>query len=115
MINDYLDKQKVSCFVRVNKLPITRLCKLVLMEIEYSNTSSAWKYLNHLKLVFYNIALDHFISNEINLNTFKTFFGSFVRKKEFDCVNKKKCSLEFFKNVCIFKKYIMETRMCFEF
>jgi len=81
MINDYLDRQRVCCFARVNKLPITRLCKLVLIEVEYSNTSSGWKT---LKLVINNIALDHFIRN-----TFKTFFGSFVRKREFDCVNKK--------------------------
>jgi len=42
-------------------------------------TILTWKYLNHLKLVINNIGLDHFISNEINLNTFKTFFGSFIR------------------------------------
>lgn len=28
--------------------------------IEYSNISSGWKYLNHLKLVINNIGLDHF-------------------------------------------------------
>jgi hypothetical protein len=37
----------------------------------------------------------------LNKCTFKRFFGSFVRKREFDWVNEK-CSLEFFKNVCIF-------------
>ena len=41
--------------------------------------------LRSLELVINNIGLDHFINNEINfqilLNTFKTFFGSFVRKK----------------------------------
>ena len=72
------------------------------MEVEYYNTSSGWKYLNHLKFVFNNICQDHLINNEININTFKRFFGSFVGKREFDCVNKK-CSLEFFKNVCIFQ------------
>ena len=44
-IKDYLDRQKVSYFARIKKLPITRLCKLVLMEVEYSNTSSGRKYL----------------------------------------------------------------------
>jgi hypothetical protein len=72
------------------------------MEVEYSNTSSGWKYLDHLKFVFNDIGLDHLINNEININTFKRFFGSFVRKREFDCVNNK-CSLEFLKNVCIFQ------------
>ena len=38
----------------------------------------------------------------LNKCTFKRFFGSFVRKREFDWVNEK-CSLEFFKNVCIFQ------------
>jgi len=46
------------------------------MDVECSNTSSEWKYLDHLKLVFNDIGLDHFISNEINLNTLQTFFGS---------------------------------------
>ena len=46
-ISDYLDRQKVSYFARIKKLPITRLCKLVLMEVEYSNTSSGRKYLDH--------------------------------------------------------------------
>ena len=88
----------------MKKLPITRLCKLFLMEAEYSNTSSGWKYLDHLKFIFINIilVLIIFINNEINLNNFKRFFGSFVRKIEFDCVNKK-YSLEFFNNVCIFQ------------
>jgi len=102
MINDYLDRQRVCCFARVNKLPITRLCKLVLIEVEYSNTSSGWNYLDHLKFVINNIGLDHFINNEINLNTFKRFFRSCIRKRKFDCVVKK-CSLEFFKNACIFQ------------
>jgi hypothetical protein len=43
-----------------------------------------------------------FIDNKINVKTFKRFFMSFVRKREFDWVNKK-CSLEFFKNVFIFQ------------
>ena len=47
------------------------------MEVEYSNTSSGWKYLDHLKFVLNNIGLDHFINNEISLNTFKRLFGSF--------------------------------------
>jgi hypothetical protein len=54
------------------------MCKLVLMpvmEVECSNTSSGWKYLDHLKLVFNDIGLDNFISNEINSNIFKTFFN----------------------------------------
>jgi hypothetical protein len=36
-ISDYLDIQRVSYFARIKKLPITRLCKLALMEVEYSN------------------------------------------------------------------------------
>ena len=55
------------------------MCKLVLMEVECSNTSSGWKYLDHLKLVFNDIGLDHFNSNEINSNIFKTFFESCIR------------------------------------
>ena len=69
------------------------------MEVEHSNTSPGWKYLDNLKFVFNNIGLDHWINNEINIITFERFFGSFVRKREFDCVNKK-CSLEFFIFCC---------------
>ena len=65
------------------------------MAVEHINTSYGWKYLDHSKFVFNNICLDHLINNEININTFKRFFGSFVRKREFDCLNKKN-SLEFF-------------------
>ena len=92
----------VSYFARITKLPVTRLCKLVLMEVEYSNTSPGWNYLDLLKFVINNIGFDHLINNEINLNTFKRFFRSCVRKREFDCVDNK-CSLEFFKNACIFQ------------
>jgi hypothetical protein len=49
------------------------------MEVECSNTSSGWKYLDHLKLVFNDIGLDNFNSNEINSNIFKTFFESCIR------------------------------------
>ena len=42
------------------------------------------------------------INNEINVKTFKRLFMFFVRKREFDWVNKK-CSLEFLKNVFIFQ------------
>ena len=80
-INDYLDRQRVSYFARIKNLPITRLRKLVLMEVEHSNTSSGWKYLDHLKFVFNNIGLDHLRKNEININTFKRFFVFFARKK----------------------------------
>ena len=66
-----------------------------------NNTSSGWKYLDHLKFVFNHIDLGHFINNEINLNTFKTLFGSFVRKRVLK--KKKRCCLEFFKNVCLFQ------------
>ena len=38
----------------------------------------------------------------MNINTFEGFVGSFVRKREFDCVNKK-CNLELFKYLCIFQ------------
>ena len=64
-------------FLLFKKLPTTRLCKLVFMEAEYGNTSSGWKYLDHLKFVFNNIGFGYFISNEINLNTFKRFFWVF--------------------------------------
>ena len=74
-IHDYLDRQRVSYFARIKKLPITRLCKLVLIEVEYSITSSGWKYLDHLKFAFNNIGLDHLINNEININTFKTIIS----------------------------------------
>jgi hypothetical protein len=72
-IHDYLDKQRVSYFARIKKLPITRLCKLVVIEVEYSITG--WKYLDHLKFAFNNIGLDHLINNEININTFKTIIS----------------------------------------
>ena len=72
------------------------------MEVEHINTSSGWKYLDHLKFVFNNIGLDHLINNEISINTFKRFFGSFVRKREFDCLNTKS-SLEFSKMFVYFQ------------
>jgi len=66
-INDYLDRQRVSYLAGMKKLPITRLYKLVLMEVEYCNTSSGWKYLDHLKFIFNHIGLDHLINSEINI------------------------------------------------
>jgi hypothetical protein len=50
------------------------------MVVEHNNTTSGWKYLDHLKFAFNNIG----------------------QKREFDCVNKN-CSLEFFKNVYTFQ------------
>ena len=39
-------------------------CKLVLMKVQYSNTSFRWKCIDHLKFVFNIIGLAHFIINE---------------------------------------------------
>ena len=77
----------VSYFA-IAKLQITRLYKLVLMEIEYSNTSSGWKYLDHLKFVFNNIGIEHFLIVKITSTYSKHSLDLWLKKKEFECVNK---------------------------
>ena len=108
-INDYLDRQRVSYFARIKNLSITRLCKLVLMEVEYSNTSSGWKYLDHLKFVFNNIGLDHLMNNEININTFKRFCGFFCKEKKNSTALIKRAVLNFSK---IFVYFKVNNRTC---
>jgi hypothetical protein len=72
------------------------------MEVEYSNTSSGRKYLDHWKFVFSKIGLDHLINNEININTLKRFFGFFVSKRKFNWLIKSEV-LNFSKILVYFK------------
>ena len=41
-IKQWLSRHIEGFLLKIKKLPITRLCKLVLMEVEYSTTSSGW-------------------------------------------------------------------------
>jgi hypothetical protein len=84
-------------------------CKLVLMEVEYSNTSSGWKYLDHLKFVFNNIGLDHLMKNEININTFKRFCVFFCKEKKNSTALIKRAVLNFSK---IFVHFKVNNRTC---
>ena len=51
--------------------------------------------LDHLKFFFYNIGLDPFTINEMTLNTFQTFFGSFEIITKFNFCGLKSSSVKF--------------------
>lgn len=97
-INDYLDGQSVFYFASV-KLQFKRLCKLVLMVVEYSNSSSGWTYLDNLKFVFNNIGIDHCLIVKIISIYSKHSLDHLLKKREFECVNKNRS----LKTVCIFQ------------
>jgi hypothetical protein len=80
-INDFLDRQRISYFSRLQNLPCTRLCKIVFYELKDSQSHPKWDYLNLIMYVGFlkNAGLDHYLNSDINMFTFKKFFGEYVR------------------------------------
>ena len=70
-INDFLDRQMVSYFSRLKQLPSSRLCKIIFNELQYTEDLSPWTYMHHMKNIFNNVGLDHYLDSEINMNTFR--------------------------------------------
>jgi hypothetical protein len=80
-INDFLDRQRISYFSRLQNLACTRLCKIVFYELKDSQSHPKWDYLNLIMYVGFlkNAGLDHYLNSDINMFTFKKFFGEYVR------------------------------------
>ena len=78
-INDFLDRQRISYFSRLQNLPCTRLCKIVFDELKDSQSYPKWDYLNNVRRVFENAGLDHYLNSDVNMITFKKFLGEHVR------------------------------------
>jgi hypothetical protein len=50
-INDFLDRQRISYFSRLQNLPCKRLCKIVFDELKDSQSYPKWDYLNNVRRV----------------------------------------------------------------
>ena len=59
-----------------------RLCKIVFDELKDSRSHPKWDYLNNVRRVFENAGLDHYLNSDVNMITFKKFFGEYVRNRE---------------------------------
>jgi hypothetical protein len=81
-INDFLDKQSISYFSRLQNLPCTRRCKIIFDELKDSQSHPKWDYLNNVRRVFENAGLDHYLNSYVDMITFKKFFGEYVRSRE---------------------------------
>ena len=81
-INDFLDRQRISYFSRLQNLPCTRLCKIVFDELKDSQSHPKWDYLNNVRRIFENAGLDHYLNSDVNMITFKKIFGKYVRNRE---------------------------------
>ena len=93
-INDFLDRQRTSYFLRMSGLDNSRLCKIVFDELHGKNLPE-WPFFNHMKHLFELIGLDHFITGNFSLSIFNKFFGANVRTRVFEMIRSKP-SLQFY-------------------
>jgi hypothetical protein len=107
-IKDFLDRQRISYFSRLHNLPCKRLCKIVFDELKDSQFHPKWDYLNNVRRVFENAGLDHHLNSDVNMITFKKFFGEYVRNRKIYITNaKSKSSLTNYVHFPImFEKFI---------
>ena len=89
-------------------MPCTRLCKIVFDELKDSQFHPKWDYLNNVRRVFENAGLDHHLNSDVNMITFKKFFGEYVRNRKIYITNaKSKSSLTNYVHFPImFEKFI---------
>ena len=89
-------------------MPCTRLCKIVFDELKDPQFHPKWDYLNNVRRVFENAGLDHHLNSDVNMITFKKFFGEYVRNRKIYITNaKSKSSLTNYVHFPImFEKFI---------
>lgn len=92
-INAFMNRQRVSYFARFNELPDNRLCKFVFNILK---TSACSEYSMFFRNIFNEIGLDHYFDGNINVKTFNSFYGKYVRACEFEIIASKS-SLEFYR------------------
>ena len=51
-------------------------------ELKDSQSHPKWDYLNNVRRLFETAGLDHYLNSDINMITFKKFFGEYVRNIE---------------------------------
>jgi hypothetical protein len=52
--------------------------KIAFDELKDSQSYPKWDYLNNVRRVFENADLDHYLNSDVNMITFKKFFGEYV-------------------------------------
>ena len=84
-INDFLDRQRISYFSRLQSLPCTRLCQTVFDELKDSQPQPKCDYLNNVRRVFENTGLDRYLNSDVNMIIFKKFFRICTKQRTYQC------------------------------
>jgi hypothetical protein len=87
-INAFLDRQRISYFLRFSELNSTRQCKQTFDEL-FSNNIKEWSYFDYIRSFFESVGLDHFINRSFNKGSFYKFVGEYTRRKELDNIDTK--------------------------
>jgi hypothetical protein len=75
-INVFLDRQRVSVFLRFSKVSNNRLSKAVFLELSlYQTLNRKWPYISYNRTLFEDVGLDHLIEGHFKIKTSNKFFG----------------------------------------
>ena len=89
-INAFLDRQRVSFFLRFSKIPNNRLSKVVFHELSrFKTQNTEWPYFSYIRTLFEDVGLVHFIEENFSINTFNRFFGMNNKIKEREIIETK--------------------------
>ena len=89
-INAFLDRQRVSFFLRFSKISNNSLSKVVFHELfRFKTQNTEWPYFSYIRTLFEDVGLEHFIVGNFNINTFNRFFGMNNKIKEREIIETK--------------------------
>ena len=75
-INVFLDRQRVSVFLRFSKVSNNRLSKAVFHELSlYQTINREWPYISYNRTLFEDVGLDNFIEGHFKITASNKFFG----------------------------------------
>ena len=82
-INAFLDRQRVSFFLRFSKVSNNRLSKVFLHEISrYQTQNTEWPCFSDNRRLCEDVDLGHFIEGHFKIKTSNKFFGKNNKIKE---------------------------------
>jgi hypothetical protein len=89
-INVFLDRQRVSFFLRFSKISNNRLSKVVFHELSrFKTQNTEWPYFSYIRTLFEDVGRDNFTEGNLNINTFNRFFGMNNKIKEREIIETK--------------------------
>ena len=99
--NAFLDRQRVSFFLRLTKISSNTLSKVVFQELSrFKTQNTEWPYFSYIRTLFEDVGLDYFIEGNFNINTFNRFFVMNNKIKEHEIIETK-TTLEIYKTFIV--------------